>query len=992
MSARGRSSRKGARGRSIRLRIAFLVAIPLVTMLGLFTYVAVTTVTNFQNLDRVPGLIQTTSIPLTKFVNVLQQERRAAFVYASAPTAANMSAFTTATKSTDTALGIFQGVVDSPTTKQDAGATESAALAKMVSDVSGLNGLRGQVMGQKLDPVTGVFQDYSLVIADQDQVFQAEASSMTDTIASSQGLGLISAVNAREDVSEQDALVAGALAANDLTQEERSAFSLAYGRQFDDTQLYQKLLSSSELASYNATFNKLAPAGPVQGNLTQLQQAVTAGVTLTQIQQLAELKGTPLTSASWLQLTSAWENANFQGATNAAGATISTDQTLADNAKQRVYETAAGGGIGLLLTLIVTLILGRSINRRLGGLRRAALTLAQEQLPSVVARLRRGEAVDVAAEAPPLRHGKDEIGQVGEAIDRVRQTAIRSAIDEARVRQGVNDMFRNLARRNQSLLQRQLTALDEAERRTTDPDVLEDLFKMDHLTTRMRRHAEGLIILSGSAPGRSWSSPVKLIDVMRGAVAEVEDYARVTVSTTAGASLAGSAVTDVIHLLAELIENATTLSPPFTQVRVGGEIVANGFAIEIEDRGLGMNPQRLQELNRRLASPPEINPANTEQLGLFVVGQLARRHGLQVMLRPSPYGGTTAVVLIPTGLIVEGGPVAITTGSMPAVGDQGAGSGAFANGGFANGGFANGAPANGAPVNGAPANGAHKSGGLFGRKGGGSGKGARPADDRPTRTPAPMPAGMPGGMPSGMPTGPGRGGMPGQDGLPTRTSIRIGGHAGGNGPDTTRQNMPYEPAAAANMEPHFNGGGRGWAGSDEDVPVVTGVPVTRTGDQERLPDFDAFRPLRTVEQEGIPPFDSVTPQAYPDFAAREDSGRYVSPYSEPGGPGYQDGGIGGNLPGPVGNDANIGNGGISGAERQNGDEADSGTGDGLPRRVRQANLAPQLRASAKAGSKGAGAPPRASAASLTDMRNTLSAMQRGWQQGRSQAPRDNEGN
>ena len=297
----------------------------------------------------------------------------------------------------------------------------------------------------------------------------------------------------------------------------------------------------------------------------------------------------------------------------------------------------------------------------------------------MVARLRRGESVDVAAEAPPIRVGSDEIGQVGQAIDAVRQTAIRSAVEEARVRQGVNDMFRNLARRNQSLLQRQLTVLDEAERRATDPDVLEDLFKMDHLTTRMRRHAEGLIILSGAPPGRSWSAPVKLIDVMRGAVAEVEDYARVTVSTQSRAALSGSAVTDVIHLLAELIENATTLSPPFTQVRVGGETVAKGFAIEIEDRGLGMTPQKLQELNERLANPQDINPANTEQLGLFVVGQLARRHGINVMLRPSPYGGTTAVALIPLALLVEEGPAAITAGGrVPAAGT--AGVGGFRNG------------------------------------------------------------------------------------------------------------------------------------------------------------------------------------------------------------------------------------------------------------------------------------------------------------------------
>ena len=358
-------------------------------------------------------------------------------------------------------------------------------------------------------------------------------------------------------------------------------------------------------------------------------------------------------------------NGNYQGGLSASGGELSYVQQIANDAKRRVWEVAVFGLAGLILTLLVSILLGRSINRRLTALRRSALTLAEEQLPSVVSRLRRGESVDVAAEAPPLRVGSDEIGQVGQAIDTVRQTAIRSAVDEARLRQGVNDMFRNLARRSQSLLQRQLTVLDGMERKATDPDVLEDLFKMDHLTTRMRRHAEGLIILSGAPPGRGWSAPVKLIDVMRGAISEVEDYARVTVSTQSRAALSGSAVTDVIHLLAELIENATTLSPPFTQVRVSGEAVASGFAIEIEDRGLGMTPQRMAELNERLAQPPEINPTNTEQLGLFVVGQLARRHGISVTLRQSPYGGTTAVALIPDRLIVDEGPAAITAGGPP---------------------------------------------------------------------------------------------------------------------------------------------------------------------------------------------------------------------------------------------------------------------------------------------------------------------------------------
>ena len=187
----------------------------------------------------------------------------------------------------------------------------------------------------------------------------------------------------------------------------------------------------------------------------------------------------------------------------------------------------------------MTILVGRGIIRRLGGLERNALQLAEVQLPDVVARLRRGESVDVNAEAPALRVGGDEIGRVGQAFDLVRQTAVRAAVEEARLRQGLNDVFRSLARRSQSLLHRQLTLLDQMERRATDPEALDDLFRLDHLTTRMRRHAEGLVILAGAPPGRGWSSPVRMVDVMRGAIAEVEDYARVSVATRSQAALAG---------------------------------------------------------------------------------------------------------------------------------------------------------------------------------------------------------------------------------------------------------------------------------------------------------------------------------------------------------------------------------------------------------------------------------------------------------------------
>ena len=626
----------GSRGRSIRLRIYFLVAIPLITMLGLFGYVATTSINTYLNLDRAPNLINATAVPLTNFVNLLQAERRAAVVYGANPSGANLAAYRSAIATTEAGEVQVTAALHSAGTTGSASAAETNGIASMTAALNSLPQLRDGTQARKLPALTA-FADYTNVIAGQGAVLQAEASSISDANGVEQGLGLISAVNTQEDMSEQDAILAGALVSGSLTSDERVAFGQAAGRQQDDTLLYEQLFTPPELKTYNDTLNALAPA-KVQSTATTIQQAVMSGA------PLSAIRATGLTPAAWQAATKTWLHAASLAGDETASTVLAANTAPAIDAKRRLWAVSIVGAVGFLLTLLVTILLARSINRRLTVLRTSALTLAREQLPAVVARLRRGESVDVAAEAPPVHEGNDEIGQVGQAIDAVRQTAIRSAIDEARVRQGVNDMFRNLARRNQSLLQRQLSVLDDMERRATDPDVLEDLFKMDHLTTRMRRHAEGLIILSGAPPGRSWSAPVKLIDVMRGAVAEVEDYARVTASTQSRAALSGSAVTDVIHLLAELIENATTLSPPFTQVRVGGESVANGFAIEIEDRGLGLSPQRLAELNDRLARPARHQPGQhraARAVRRRAAGQAARdqRDAAPVAVRRHHRGG-----------------------------------------------------------------------------------------------------------------------------------------------------------------------------------------------------------------------------------------------------------------------------------------------------------------------------------------------------------------
>ncbi len=307
--------------------------------------------------------------------------------------------------------------------------------------------------------------------------------------------------------------------------------------------------------------------------------------------------------------------------------------------------------------MILSARLGRGLAQELTDLRSSALDLADVRLPRVVAKLRDSEAVDVESEAPPIPVTGTtlEVQDLAQAFSTVRRTAVEAAVGQADLRKGVSLVFRNLARRNQSLLHRQLTQLDSMQRKTSAPDALADLFRLDHLTTRMRRQAEGLIILSGAPAGRAWRRPVPMHDVVRGAVAEVEDYTRVTVPPMTDASLVGTAVADVIHMLAELVENATVFSPPSTRVMIRGELVGRGFAVEIEDRGLGMTDEDRAEVNRRLANPPEFDLADSDRLGLFVVSQLADRHDVKVTLRRSPYGGTTAVVLLPHTLIISAG-------------------------------------------------------------------------------------------------------------------------------------------------------------------------------------------------------------------------------------------------------------------------------------------------------------------------------------------------
>ncbi|HET6187158.1 MAG TPA: ATP-binding protein, partial [Trebonia sp.] len=302
---------------------------------------------------------------------------------------------------------------------------------------------------------------------------------------------------------------------------------------------------------------------------------------------------------------------------------------------QAVLESSVIIGAGLVVVLIALLLTWtfiRRVAREMAGLAARAGQLAGEQQPG---------------SAPWTGAASAEVAAVVAALLSMQRTASTAAAAEAGVRNGLRQILASLGKRNQSLLHRQLRIIDTLEQQAESPSSLGELFALDHLTTRMRRHAESLSIISGAAPARSWSGPVPVIDVIRSAVSEIEDYQRVTTATNATETVIATAVTDLIHLLAELIENATMFSPSTTRVEVRAERVANGFAIEVEDRGLGMEPGQLTVFNEQLADPPDFDVADADRLGLFVTGRLAARHAIQVSLAPSAYRGIKAIVLLP---------------------------------------------------------------------------------------------------------------------------------------------------------------------------------------------------------------------------------------------------------------------------------------------------------------------------------------------------------
>ncbi|MCZ1002275.1 nitrate- and nitrite sensing domain-containing protein [Streptomyces mirabilis] len=327
------------------------------------------------------------------------------------------------------------------------------------------------------------------------------------------------------------------------------------------------------------------------------------------------------------------------------------------NASQQ--EAIISGALILLVlgvSLVGAFVVARSMIRSLRRLQDTATKVAQDRLPELVKQLSESDPQDVDTSVESVGvHSRDEIGQVAAAFDDVHREAVRLAAEQALLRGNVNAMFTNLSRRSQGLIQRQLSLISELESREADPDQLSSLFKLDHLATRMRRNGENLLVLAGEEPGRRWTRPVPLVDVLRAAASEVEQYERIELSSVPTTQVAGRVVNDLVHLLAELLENATSFSSPQTKVKVTGHALPDGrVLIEIHDTGIGLSPEDLAAINERLASPPTVDVSVSRRMGLFVVGRLSQRHGIRIQLRPSDSGGTTALVMLPVD-VAQGG-------------------------------------------------------------------------------------------------------------------------------------------------------------------------------------------------------------------------------------------------------------------------------------------------------------------------------------------------
>ncbi|MFD7132342.1 nitrate- and nitrite sensing domain-containing protein, partial [Streptomyces sp. NPDC059894] len=658
--------RTGARRRrrlgSIRLSLILLALVPGVTLTAMW---GVTTIQMFSEGLRLRAqteLSRSTGAMGTEATLALQRERSLSAVWLADPDGSR-APLEAQRRRTDAAVAQLVTQADDI---QQAPARVRDRMYSVVASVGSLEYYRGQVDDPVDITAAQALDQYTSIIDDQIHAFQ-ELSQVDDGDLTSRAGPLVALEHAAELVSEEDLYLTLAGPERRMDEEQWAAFAeTVHARRWivrdqivplltgDAKTRTERILRSKEWRTLEAVEDEvLAARANRRGN---------GDIALPDVRKEWRAALTEV-SDQYAELIRQQTTALLRASADEARALLVTAASL-----------SAGGLVALLLCVGMSWRITRSLLRRLRGLRRATLSLAHDRLPDVVARLDRGETVDVDSATPPLDYGGDELGQVAAAFNTAQRTAVHTAVELADTRRGFQKVILGIARQSQNLVNLQLSKLDALERRHQDPEVLNGLYELDSTASQLRRYEENLVIISGGRPGRSWSEPVALIDILRSAVGEVAEYRRVEVRTEEEVSVAPPAVADLIHLLAELIDNATSYSAAPSPVVVRAALVARGLAIEVEDRGLGLSEEDYASFNAQLAVSPQFDVmalADDLRLGMFVIARLATRHGIAVTLRDSPYGGTTAIVLVPHDIVVPGCPDSepLETGASRAAAD-----------------------------------------------------------------------------------------------------------------------------------------------------------------------------------------------------------------------------------------------------------------------------------------------------------------------------------
>jgi signal transduction histidine kinase len=642
----------GLKNWRVRSRLLLLITIPTLTAVVLGGIRITSSVQSALTYQRSLQLA-TLSSDLTKLVQRLQDERdQTAYFIAEGASggravsatsgAAGLQVVYTQRRETEAAAAVVEadlarvGGSFSNLTRQEASVA--------TTDLAGLPNLRLAATQSNL-PALVVVQKYSDLIGDLLVLEDSTAQGVSDTTLSQtvRVLGLVSRM--KEDVSQQRAILTAALIQHDLGPAALQALTSAQSDQAANLGSFNLSATSAQRELWNTSVsNSLAPLASSEEQQAIALQSATHG----------SLRKDPTTPDD---LYGAMSNViNFQMGSverTLVGSIIARTQTLLRGAIVAALVIAAAVVVVLGLALLFTVIVARSMVRPLRRLRAGALEVAGVRLPETVRRMSESDGAAAPLEVEPIDvDSSDEIGEVARAFDQVHREALRLASNEAALRGNVNAMFVNLSRRSQSLVERQIRLIDDLEQGEQDAERLANLFQMDHLATRMRRNSENLLVLAGHEVSRRWTQSVALVDVLRAAVSEIEQYERVTLNVQPGISVRGQAVNDVVHLIAELAENASSFSAADTPVKVSGHLLnSGGVLLDITDQGVGMGAEEMAHANWRLDNPPVVDVAVSRRMGLFVVARLAARHGIRVRLRPATAGGLTALVWLPDEVI-----------------------------------------------------------------------------------------------------------------------------------------------------------------------------------------------------------------------------------------------------------------------------------------------------------------------------------------------------